>query len=561
MNQSLAKISHSPQLHLSAKATKKTQAEPESLDARIGIFKRHGSFSSKPNSSLTLPKQRSCRRKFLFLQTETLGTADLINHKSDSFHHSNINSWRGAKSQVYSNANSSQTTNQKISTKALQSAQTIETLRQKISLPFKSPHPVKQKNLDIPYMRALNFKKKPDMQGALKGNLEQYIFRQSQKLDQRQDLSVKIKQIEKNFASSHKELVKQKLLLLKNFGGIMQDLNCSAEQNHLMAPPKSHLTLKPHQKTTSIDKQRSSVSLKRPFNPDNCVIVNPKQLFAKKQSNACDWTTTNQENKNNNELEFNKGPKILNIIEHDKKLNLSRKAISDKIKDLGRGLQKKQPIKLFDLPQDETCFCKEYKIHSTLGKGTYGDVKLVSHVETSELFAVKIYPKKYLKDSIKRENIENEIHILSLISHPNIIRFYKSIEGSHFIYIVTEYAGQKSLHQVLTQGTVETLSEVCAKPLIFQIASAIDYLHSSDIIHRDIKLHNILVSNGVAKLIDFGFAVKTNEKTLLKIFCGTPSYMSPEIIQRTPYRGKPCDMWALGICIYRIIFGRFPFRG
>ena len=516
MNQSLAKISQSPQIHLSAKAFKKTQVEPESFDVRIGIFKRHGSFSSKPNISLTLPKQKSCRRKFLCLQTDALDTGDLANYKSDSFYHSNFNSWRGNTSQVCNTATSSQPANQKIITKTLHSTQTIETLRQKIALPFKSPHLLKQKNLDNPYIAALNLKKKPDKKDVSKGNMQQYIFRQSQKLDQRQDLNGKMKQIEKNFASSHKELVKQKLLLLRNFGGIKQDLNSSVEQNNLAAPTKSDLALRPHPKATSIDKKRSSASLKRPFNPDNCIIVNTKQLFAKKNSNDCERIATNQENRTSNDLEPKKGAKFLNIIEQDKKLNLSRKAISDKIKDLGRGLQKSQAIRPFDQPQDEACFCNEYKIHSTLGKGTYGDVKLASHLQTSELFAVKIYPKKYLRDSIKRENIENEIEILSLLTHPNIIRFYKFIEGSNFIYIVTEYAGRKSLHQVLTEGTVEAFSEVCAKPLIFQIVSAIDYLHSNNIIHRDIKLHNILVSNGVAKLIDFGFAVHTNEKTLLK---------------------------------------------
>ena len=95
-----------------------------------------------------------------------------------------------------------------------------------------------------------------------------------------------------------------------------------------------------------------------------------------------------------------------------------------------------------------------------------------------------------------------------------------------------------------------------------QIAEAMEYLHSLNICHRDIKLDNILIENRTnnIKIIDFGFSVICGNQKL-KIFCGTPSYMSPEIVQKRDYEGKPVDMWALGVLLFAMLTGTFPFRG
>jgi serine/threonine protein kinase len=91
------------------------------------------------------------------------------------------------------------------------------------------------------------------------------------------------------------------------------------------------------------------------------------------------------------------------------------------------------------------------------------------------------------------------------------------------------------------------------------------YLHSEvSVVHRDIKLDNILIEEGtrMVKLIDFGFSVlTTTPNQRLKVFCGTPSYMAPEITRKMDYEGKPVDIWALGVLLYVMLTGTFPFRG
>ena len=83
-------------------------------------------------------------------------------------------------------------------------------------------------------------------------------------------------------------------------------------------------------------------------------------------------------------------------------------------------------------------------------------------------------------------------------------------------------------------------------------------MHAQDISHRDVKLENIIVDRGKVKLLDFGFSCISKEK--LKIFCGTPSYMAPEIVSKREYFGGPADLWAAGVLLYYILFGTLPFK-
>lgn len=95
------------------------------------------------------------------------------------------------------------------------------------------------------------------------------------------------------------------------------------------------------------------------------------------------------------------------------------------------------------------------------------------------------------------------------------------------------------------------------------MAESVAFLHGINTVHRDLKLDNILIEEGtrMVKVIDFGFSVIVANHQRLKIFCGTPSYMSPEIVRKHEYDGKPVDMWALGVLLYVMLTGTFPFRG
>lgn len=101
-------------------------------------------------------------------------------------------------------------------------------------------------------------------------------------------------------------------------------------------------------------------------------------------------------------------------------------------------------------------------------------------------------------------------------------------------------------------------SEREAVTVFRQIVSALEYMHAQDITHRDVKLENIIVDRNKVKLLDFGFSCISKEK--LKIFCGTPSYMAPEIVSKREYFGGPADLWAAGVLLYYILYGTLPFK-
>ena len=111
--------------------------------------------------------------------------------------------------------------------------------------------------------------------------------------------------------------------------------------------------------------------------------------------------------------------------------------------------------------------------------------------------------------------------------------------------------------------TNRIIRETTARRIFKQVAESVAFLHGINTVHRDLKLDNILIEEGtrMVKVIDFGFSVIVANHQRLKIFCGTPSYMSPEIVRKHEYDGKPVDMWALGVLLYVMLTGTFPFRG
>ena len=106
------------------------------------------------------------------------------------------------------------------------------------------------------------------------------------------------------------------------------------------------------------------------------------------------------------------------------------------------------------------------------------------------------------------------------------------------------------------------LEEIKCKVIFQQIIEGIFYLHEKNIFHRDIKLENIIIKNKIdIKIIDFGFGACSPRNKLLNFFCGTPSYMPPEIVLKKDYLGEYADIWSIGILLYTILCGSFPFRG
>lgn len=106
------------------------------------------------------------------------------------------------------------------------------------------------------------------------------------------------------------------------------------------------------------------------------------------------------------------------------------------------------------------------------------------------------------------------------------------------------------------------VSEVEARGIFRQIVSAVHFLHKNRIVHRDLKLENILIdSNGDIKLADFGLSNNWSPNNLLYTFCGSPLYASPEIVNGFPYFGPEVDCWSLGVLLYTLVYGSMPFQG
>lgn len=260
-----------------------------------------------------------------------------------------------------------------------------------------------------------------------------------------------------------------------------------------------------------------------------------------------------------NEHEFNNIFKIINYLDNEEDINNRRKEFRKQLRIMKERARDDAPVHDDD---EETCLSR-YEVGDVLGEGSYAVVKLATLRDNpSKRFAVKIYKKMRLQDKSRLKSMELEVHILFNIDHRNIVKLYDKIEGARNVFLVMEFVSTTSLQDHLDLQPARSLSETRAARVFAQLVSAVAYLHTRNIVHRDLKLQNILIDkNMVVKLIDFGFAVQVDEETPLRVYCGTPSYMAPEIVSRTPYSGKCSDIWALGCVLFKMVAGVFPFRG
>ena len=121
-----------------------------------------------------------------------------------------------------------------------------------------------------------------------------------------------------------------------------------------------------------------------------------------------------------------------------------------------------------------------------------------------------------------------------------------------------ELCGNKTLSQFCRTRPGKKLSSDEAKMVFLQIVHGVKYIHDSGFAHRDLKLTNILIDyNNTVKIIDFGFACDGN--TTERMYCGTPSYMPPEIVERKSYEPKPVDLWSIGVVLFKLLTGTYAF--
>lgn len=200
-----------------------------------------------------------------------------------------------------------------------------------------------------------------------------------------------------------------------------------------------------------------------------------------------------------------------------------------------------------------------YRVGRQLGRGAFGKVSLAMHKLTGKVVAVKSVNKECLTDQQSQKKVAQECSILKLMRHPSIIRLYETFETARHILIVTELcSGGDLLTYVRTR---RRLSESAARHIFHQLVQGLDYCHCKGVLHRDVKLENVLLNGrGNVKIGDFGVSksVRGSEKIVEQ--CGTPAYIAPEILKGKGYEGFGADVWSAGVVLYAMLYGSVPFK-
>ena len=208
---------------------------------------------------------------------------------------------------------------------------------------------------------------------------------------------------------------------------------------------------------------------------------------------------------------------------------------------------------------------KKYKVISRLGDGSYGTVYLAMNLFTRTNVAMKKI-NKVKENEIDEMEIKNEIDILKKLDHPNIVKILEFYSTEKAYYIITDYCSCGELYNQIKHQYTENQLAV----LFYQLFSGLCYLHANNIVHRDLKLENILISEIERdketnknlfwiKIIDFGTAKIFEKNKSEKAVVGSSYYIAPEVLQK--HYNEKCDTWSAGVILYMLIVGRAPFDG
>lgn len=224
-----------------------------------------------------------------------------------------------------------------------------------------------------------------------------------------------------------------------------------------------------------------------------------------------------------------------------------------------------------------------YNVIGHIGNGSFAKVKKATSSKEKKVVAIKFISKAKTPSDYLTKFLPREIDVVRGLEHPNIIKYFRCIETTRRVYIVMQFAENGSLLDLIRRRS--QLPENESRVIYKQLLSALEYCHRNGIVHRDIKCENLLFdSENVLKLIDFGFArrylplkssgdegfstsrvgvqqttAEVPKRQLSETYCGSYAYACPEILIGEPYDPRHADIWASGVVLFAMVFGRLPF--
>eukprot|EP01156_Anaeramoeba_ignava_P022696 Anaeramoba_ignava/c20957_g2_i3.p1 GENE.c20957_g2_i3~~c20957_g2_i3.p1 ORF type:complete len:339 (-),score=99.22 c20957_g2_i3:315-1331(-) len=200
----------------------------------------------------------------------------------------------------------------------------------------------------------------------------------------------------------------------------------------------------------------------------------------------------------------------------------------------------------------------DFNIQSLIGQGQSANVFQVEQKNNGQLFAMKVMEKNWITKNKQVVNVKNERDVLAQSKNPFLVKLHHCFQSNSHVFLIMDLVQGGELYHHLNREE-EVFTEQRVKFYAAELICALESLHKEGIAYRDLKPENILIDDeGHLKLADFGLAKPLKKQNRTFSFCGSPEYLSPEVIERKGY-GTATDLWALGVILYEMLHGLPPF--